>query len=151
MSDFSSGSGPGWHSNGWNATMPTEPASDDTLVERARNHDQRAYGELWVRHSAAAHAVARAYSSLDPDDVVAEAFARILSAIRRGGGPSMGFRPYLLTSVRNVAHEWGAQQQRTYATDVAGVGADLRSLCVHYYSPDGSMLWARQSGFTYRA
>lgn len=98
--------------------MPTEPASDDALVERARNHDQHAYGELWVRHSAAAHAVARAYSSLDPDDVVAEAFARILSAIRRGGGPSMGFRPYLLTSVRNVAHEWGAQQQRTYATDL---------------------------------
>ncbi|WP_181405540.1 sigma-70 family RNA polymerase sigma factor [Microbacterium sp. SGAir0570] len=98
--------------------MPTEPASDDALVERARNHDQHAYGELWVRHSAAAHAVARAYSSLDPDDVVAEAFARILSAIRRGGGPSMGFRPYLLTSVRNVAHEWGAQQQRTFATDL---------------------------------
>lgn len=118
MTGFSPEPGSGWSSNGWNSAMPTEPASDDALVERARDDDERAYGELWLRHSAAAHAVARAYSSLDPDDLVAEAFARILAAIRRGGGPSMGFRPYLLTSVRNVAHEWGAQQQRVYASDL---------------------------------
>lgn len=116
---------------------PTAEASDDELVERARNHDERAYGELWLRHSAAAHAVARAYSSLDPDDVVAEAFARILSAIRRGGGPSMGFRPYLLTSVRNVAHKWGAQQQQVYATDLEDAADET--------APDAE--WSTIAGF----
>ncbi|WJM15281.1 sigma-70 family RNA polymerase sigma factor [Microbacterium arborescens] len=116
---------------------PTAAASDDELVERARNHDERAYGELWLRHSAAAHAVARAYSSLDPDDVVAEAFARILSAIRRGGGPSMGFRPYLLTSVRNVAHKWGAQQQQVYATDLEDAADET--------APDAE--WSTIAGF----
>jgi RNA polymerase sigma factor (sigma-70 family) len=116
---------------------PIAEASDDELVERARNRDERAYGELWLRHSAAAHAVARAYTSLDPDDVVAEAFARILSAIRRGGGPSMGFRPYLLTSVRNVAHKWGAQQQKVYATDLEDAADET--------APDAE--WSTIAGF----
>ncbi|WP_181574268.1 sigma-70 family RNA polymerase sigma factor [Microbacterium sp. SMR1] len=118
---------------------PRTPAelSDDELVDRARDDDQRAYGELWLRHSAAAHAVARAYTSLDPDDVVAEAFARILSAIQRGGGPSMGFRPYLLTSVRNVAHQWGARQSQTYATDLEDAADEA--------APDAE--WSAIAGF----
>ncbi|MEV7692840.1 sigma-70 family RNA polymerase sigma factor [Microbacterium sp. NPDC089189] len=98
--------------------MTLTTSSDDALVERVRETDAAAYGELWLRHSAAAHAVARAYSSLDSDDLVAEAFARILAAIARGAGPQMGFRPYLLTSVRNVAAEWGAREQRADAADL---------------------------------
>ncbi|SDQ94017.1 sigma-70 family RNA polymerase sigma factor [Microbacterium sp. cf332] len=137
MTEFSPELGSGWSSNGWNAAMPSEPVSDDALVERARNLDERAYGELWLRHSAAAHAVARAYSSLDPDDVVAEAFARILAAIRRGGGPSMGFRPYLLTAVRNVAHEWGAQQKRVFASDLEDAADEA--------APDAE--WSAIAGF----
>lgn len=97
---------------------PMSELSDDDLVERARANDSRAYGELWLRHSAAAHAVARAFTSLDPDDVVAEAFTRILAAIGRGQGPVMGFRPYLLTSVRNVAAEWGSRQTRADTMDL---------------------------------
>lgn len=91
---------------------------DDELVQRVRVGDRRSYAELWVRHSAAAHAAARAFSTLDADDLVAEAYARILAAIGRGSGPTIGFRPYLLTSVRNVAREWGARAARAQATDL---------------------------------
>ena len=102
---------------------PMPELSDDDLVERVRANDSRAYGELWLRHSAAAHAVARAFTSLDPDDVVAEAFTRILAAIGRGQGPVMGFRPYLLTAVRNVAAEWGSRQVKADAMDLEDAAA----------------------------
>ncbi|MCW5950718.1 MAG: sigma-70 family RNA polymerase sigma factor [Propionibacteriaceae bacterium] len=40
---------------------------------------------------------------MDPDDVVAEAFTRIWSALCAGGGPEQAFGPYLRATVRNVA------------------------------------------------
>ncbi|MEN2740531.1 sigma-70 family RNA polymerase sigma factor [Microbacterium sp. X-17] len=96
-------------------------SSDDELVAIARRGDDvdgDAYAELWRRHSPAAYAAARSFTSLDADDVVAEAFTRILVAIRAGGGPMMGFRAYLLTSVRNVAREWGSRHGHVDATDL---------------------------------
>ncbi len=81
--------------------------SDDALVAAAREGDDRAYAALYTRHHGAGIRVARAYTRYDPDDVVAEAFTRILAVVRRGGGPTVGFRPYLLTAIRNVATSWG--------------------------------------------
>ena len=46
------------------------------------------------------------------DDIVAEAFARVLAAIRAGGGPDRAFRGYLLAAVRNVANDWIAGRRR---------------------------------------
>jgi RNA polymerase sigma factor (sigma-70 family) len=89
--------------------------SDDALVALVRSGESAPYGELWSRHAAAGRAVARGFTTLDEDDVVAEAFTRVLAGIRRGGGPSMGFRPYLLTSVRNVAREWGSRNPSSEA------------------------------------
>jgi RNA polymerase sigma factor (sigma-70 family) len=67
----------------------------------------KSYEELYIEHAPAARRLA---SSLVPsgvaDDIVAEAFARVLAAIRSGGGPSQTFRGYLLTAVRNVANDW---------------------------------------------
>jgi RNA polymerase sigma factor (sigma-70 family) len=40
------------------------------------------------------------------DDIVAEAFTRVLGAIRAGGGPGVAFRGYLLAAVRNLAADW---------------------------------------------
>ncbi|ARJ04465.1 hypothetical protein GCM10010988_32510 [Cnuibacter physcomitrellae] len=83
--------------------------ADDVLLARTRDGDRDAYGELWLRHSTAAYAVARAYPRLDADDVVAEAFSRILAALSAGRGPDQAFRPYLLTTVRNVIRDWGTR------------------------------------------
>lgn len=82
--------------------------SDDALAERARDGDTEAYGELWRRHAHAGLASARQFRSIaEPEDIVSEAFARILRALHRDGGPRAGFRPYLYRTVRNVALEWG--------------------------------------------
>lgn len=83
--------------------------ADDVLLSRTREGDRDAYGELWLRHSTAAYAVARAYPRLDADDVVAESFSRILAALSTGRGPGLAFRPYLLTTVRNVLRDWGTR------------------------------------------
>lgn len=79
-------------------------ASDETLIEATRAGNNNAYAELWSRHSPAALIAARSVTRLeDPDDLVSEAFTRILQALHEGRGPSTAFRPYLLVSVRNIA------------------------------------------------
>jgi RNA polymerase sigma factor (sigma-70 family) len=94
------GLGPG--STGW------ENASDADLLTHTRAGDGAAFGELWRRHSRAARTVARSFtSSLDPDDLVQESFAKIYQALQKGGGPTGAFRPYLFTTVRNTASAWG--------------------------------------------
>ncbi|WP_311244841.1 sigma-70 family RNA polymerase sigma factor [Microbacterium sp. WCS2018Hpa-23] len=86
--------------------------SDDDLVRATRDGDNRAYGMLWERHSPAALRAARAItSSIDPDDLVSEAFAKTFSAIRNGGGPTEAFRPYLFAAVRSAAATWGGKQK----------------------------------------
>ncbi|HEY4153300.1 MAG TPA: sigma-70 family RNA polymerase sigma factor, partial [Pseudolysinimonas sp.] len=53
--------------------------------------------------------VARQFtSSIDADDLVSEAYARIFQRVLAGGGPTGAFRPYLYTTIRNLASSWGA-------------------------------------------
>ena len=87
--------------------------SDGALIERTRGGDRGAYGELWRRHAPSARTVARSFSSLDPDDLVAESFTRIYDAILAGRGPTGAFRPYLFTTVRNTAASWGRARHET--------------------------------------
>ncbi len=56
------------------------------------------------------------------DDIVAEAFARVLASIRAGGGPSSTFRGYLLTAVRNLAIDWLRTRRRLTAVADMDVG-----------------------------
>src|SRR6202161_272134 len=84
----------------------------------------RSYEDLYVEHAPVARAVAL---SMVPrgvaDDIVAEAFTRVLGAIRAGGGPGLAFRAYLLTAVRNTANDWLRASRRT--TAVGDVEQDL--------------------------
>ena len=81
--------------------------SDAELILATRAGDGDAYGELYVRHLQSARAAARALtrSKADADDIVAEAFSRVLGVLQRGGGPDISFRPYLLTTIRNSFYE----------------------------------------------
>ncbi len=88
------------------AALRTDHSADAALIERSRRGDRSAYGELWRRHAASGRVVARSYSPLDPDDLVAESFTRIYDAILSGGGPRRAFRPYLFTTIRNTAVGW---------------------------------------------
>ncbi|AYG03357.1 sigma-70 family RNA polymerase sigma factor [Gryllotalpicola protaetiae] len=85
-------------------------ASDAELLEQVRGGDKRAYGALWDRHHRAGLNAARAITSaFEADDLVSEAFVRVLKAIERGNGPTAAFRPYLVTTIRSIAARWGAQ------------------------------------------
>jgi RNA polymerase sigma factor (sigma-70 family) len=93
--------------------------SDAELITAVRVGDTAAYEELYRRHVNAAMSVARHLtgSKADAEDVVSEAFARVLSALQRGVGPEMAFRPYLLTSVRNAFYDRTRKDKRLDVTD----------------------------------
>lgn len=88
----------------WHAT-----ASDAALLARVRDGDDEAYAALYARHLEAAERLARQLcrSSAAADDLVGDAFAAILAALRNGAGPTEAFRPYLLTTVRNRSYRRG--------------------------------------------
>jgi len=77
--------------------------SDAELIARVRSGDLEAYGELFARHHHAAERMARQLvPAADADDLAGDAFAKVLDALRNGGGPDVSFRAYLLTTVRRV-------------------------------------------------
>lgn len=94
------------------------PPSDADLVAQVRAGDAGAFAELWDRHGEAGRRAARRLTRrLDPDDLVQEAFTRILAAIRGGGGPRGDFRPYLYVAIHNVAVSWAGQARSTVDLD----------------------------------
>lgn len=91
--------------------------SDESLIAVARGGDRGAFAVLWQRHARSGLRVARQFtSSLDADDLVAEAFTQIYRQVLSGGGPDGSFRPYLYTTIRNLARRWG-RTSRDISTD----------------------------------
>jgi len=79
-------------------------ADDAELLNTVRAGNTAAFRVLCERHEQAARRLARdlVATTDDVDDLVAQTFARLLDAIRVGGGPTDAFRPYLLAAVRRV-------------------------------------------------
>lgn len=91
---------------------PRRHSPDAELVTRARQGDTDAFGELWNRHWRAGRAFSMSVSTLDPDDVVSEAFTRIFKALKSGSGPKgPGFRSYLYVVIKNTSAEWGRRSK----------------------------------------
>ena len=86
------------------------------LLELVRDGDNDAYGELYRRYHDFAHRVAKKSSRRHADDLVAEAFRRILTAISRGAGPTQAFGPYLATTIRSAAAGLAASFQEVELT-----------------------------------
>lgn len=98
------------------AVRPT----DLELLHRVRQGDHAVFGELWDRYQGWAHHVARSTTSrYDSEDIVQEAFAKVLAALRNGNGPTEGFAHYLRTAIRNVAATWGARDARLTVVPLA--------------------------------
>jgi RNA polymerase sigma factor (sigma-70 family) len=94
--------------------------SDEELIANARSGDQGAFAELWRRHYRSGARVARQFtSSIDADDLVSEAYTRIYQRVLAGGGPTGAFRPYLYTTIRNLASTWGAKSRDVQVDDIA--------------------------------
>lgn len=84
------------------AAVSHEP-NDAELISRVRAGDVDAYGTLFSRHVHAATRFARQLVPVpDADDLVSDAFVKVLNVIGKGGGPDVAFRAYLLTAVRRL-------------------------------------------------
>src|SRR5690348_4396871 len=68
--------------------------TDAELIEDVRGGQIAAYGELYRRHVGAARNLARQLtkSAAEHDDLVSEAFTKVLDSLRAGGGPENAFR-----------------------------------------------------------
>jgi RNA polymerase sigma factor (sigma-70 family) len=93
---------------------PDQAPPDRELIDRVRAGDLEAYDPLYRRHarSALLHARHWARTEAAAEDLRAEAFTRVLYAIRNGNGPTEAFRPYLLTTMRHVARDWAEGDRR---------------------------------------
>ncbi|WP_247041142.1 RNA polymerase sigma factor [Arthrobacter rhizosphaerae] len=83
----------------------TDKAETD-LIDAVRAGDPAAMAALYQRHRGQGLKFARSLMSRieDAEDVLQEAFANAVSAIRNGYGPRDSFAPYLSTCVRSVAN-----------------------------------------------
>ncbi|WP_330476411.1 sigma-70 family RNA polymerase sigma factor [Terrabacter sp. C0L_2] len=115
-----------WSSEAW-ASAP-----DAYLLLRTREGSAEAFGELWRRHLPAAYAVAGRHRGRSaPEDIVAEAAARVLALIRDGRGPDEHFRAYFLSAVRTVAIDQGRRDLRV----VPAEPEDLEELAEPHEDP----------------
>ena len=87
--------------------------TDAQLLDATRGGDPHAFAELWLRYEADARSFARSLvPAVEVDDVVNEAFAKVLNAIRRGGGPSSHPVRYIMVTVRSAAYAAGSTRAR---------------------------------------
>src|SRR6478735_6635035 len=109
--------------------------SDAELITSSRAGSDASFAVLYERHSPAAKAAARSLgaSRSDVDDLVAEAFTRVLSALQRGAGPEVAFRPYLMTCVRNA---WYDKARKDGRVDVPGEVPEDINLALLNVPPD---------------
>src|SRR2546430_11321812 len=82
----------------------SDEPDDAALLAATRAGDTEAFGRLYRRHVGAARRLA---ASLATDrgaaeELVSEAFAKVLAVLQRGGGPDAAFRAYLHTALRNA-------------------------------------------------
>jgi RNA polymerase sigma factor (sigma-70 family) len=94
--------------------------SDAVLVERVVAGFDEAFDELYRRHAPAAWRLGQAVAGNGHDaaDAVAEAFARVLQAVRAGRlADGSAFRPYLLAATRNAALDGLRRRSRTHPDD----------------------------------
>ena len=99
--------------------MSPDDVSDAELIIRVRTGDLDAFGALYARHREPALRVARAIAG-DPhvaEDLVAEAFERVHTALSNGKGPDDSFRAYLYTVIRRLAADESAASWRLEDTD----------------------------------
>ncbi|RJQ71545.1 sigma-70 family RNA polymerase sigma factor [Pseudonocardiaceae bacterium YIM PH 21723] len=98
--------------------------SDEQILADVRAGDLSGVGLLYSRHSAAALRFCLRYSQTrtDAEDLVAEGFAAVLEALRRGKGPVDGFRVYLLVAIRNLIYRRSAHQELAAGEDLDGTG-----------------------------
>jgi RNA polymerase sigma factor (sigma-70 family) len=108
---------------------------DAPLLAAARVGDDHAVAELYSRHHTALARMARrrAFPDYSPQDLVSEAFAKMLEALRDGQGPDDNALAYLATTIRNLSIAHGRRRSHRHAPTLA---ADETMLAVPDPRPD---------------
>lgn len=108
--------------------------NEPVLLQRLREGDDAAFGELFELHATAVRRLALGMASdrSEAEDITAETFFRVLQALRRGAGPRDNVRAYLLTVARRVCWEWHGARRDVPVTDDelttrAGAGTDSQA------------------------
>jgi RNA polymerase sigma factor (sigma-70 family) len=119
------------HTDATSTAVAQPPADcefgDDELIERVRAGSDSAYAVLFERHHQAALRYARKIGGPGlADDLVSEAFTKVLAMLRRGSGPTGAFRAYLMRTVRSVHIDLIRRESRvtTLADDVEPTAFD---------------------------
>ncbi|MDQ6523830.1 RNA polymerase sigma factor [Nocardioides sp. LHD-245] len=82
--------------------MPTDLPDENALLRRAHAGDAAALEALYADNVASARRLAVILAGPSAaEDLVADAFARVLARIRAGEGPVTNFRGYLFATIRN--------------------------------------------------
>lgn len=130
---------------------------DEVLVERARDGDRDAFGELVVRHQAMAFRVAYVLcrDAAEAEDAAQEGFAKAFGAIDRFR-PGAPLRPWLLTIVANEARnrtrsagrrrrlaERAALELAPAAADTPLADSELRAALTRLDDRDREVIWLR--------
>lgn len=91
---------------------------DAELIAAVRGGDTAAFELLYRRHVEAARRMTRTLvrDPADVEDLVAEAFAKLLATLEEGGGPESAFRPYLLTTIRRLFYDRTRKARREPVT-----------------------------------
>jgi RNA polymerase sigma factor (sigma-70 family) len=101
-------------------SLPSGGPDDAELADAVRAGQTSAYAELYVRHLASARNLARQLtrSPAEADDLVSVAFAKVLETLCGGRGPAgVGFRAYLLTTLRYTAYDQFRRERKLVLTD----------------------------------
>ena len=115
-------------------TAEAQGPSDAELIDAVRKGTLSAYGDLYERHVGAAYNLARqlSRSQAEADDLVSEAFAKVLDTLKAGRGPDSAFRAYLLTALRHTAYDKTRRDKKLELSDdvsaVSGVNPDAVSV-----------------------
>lgn len=91
---------------------------DAELIAAVRAGDTDAYGALFERHRTAALRLARQLlPGAESEDLVSEAFTKVLVQLQAGRGPDLAFRAYLLTAIRRLHVDRIRSMRRLRTTD----------------------------------
>jgi len=93
--------------------------SDTDLLDAVRAGDIAAYETLYRRHAKAARGLAYALvgETADAEDLVSEAFTKVLASLRAGRGPNLAFRAYVCSTLRNLRSNRLRHERRLELTD----------------------------------
>ncbi|RNL60826.1 sigma-70 family RNA polymerase sigma factor [Nocardioides marmoriginsengisoli] len=105
--------------------LPAAPApidlhdlTDPECLDLVRSGDLDAFTELYRRHHSAVLRIAAAIAGPgQAADLTAEAFTRAFALLRRGRGPELALRSYLVTTIRNSYYDASAKGRRLLLVD----------------------------------